>query len=140
MIWDNSLQSLFHSYFKQQTLHLLGRKKLRELLHTTQLLPQIWLVSYRRENNNISESNDSVLVFCIICSLTYFRIKTFARIKQKISCLHSFWTPTILAVKSIWWLCHQRNCKPFPPQKTEDPRNIFRIQSNIQDGAFSKID
>lgn len=130
MIWDNSPQSLFHSYFKQKALHLLGRKELRELLHTTQLLSQIWLVSYRWENNNISGSNDSVLVFCIICSLTYFHIKIFASIKQKISCLHSFWTPTILVVKSIRWLCHQRNCKPFPPQKTEDPRSIFRTQSN----------
>ena len=47
-----------------------------------------------------------VLVFYIICSLTYFHIKIFVCVKQKISYLHSLWTQTIFVVESIRWICH----------------------------------
>ena len=45
-----------------------------------------------------------VLVFYITCSLTYFHIKIFVPVKQKVSYMHSSWTQTILKVKWIRWL------------------------------------
>ena len=47
-----------------------------------------------------------VLVFLMISSLTYFQIKIFVRVKQKISSLNSSWIQTILVVNSIRWLYH----------------------------------
>ena len=73
--------------------------------------------------------NVHVLVFYIICSLTYCHIKIFARVKQKISYSHSSWTQTISAVKLIRWLYHWCNCKPFRSSKTEHPKGIFRQTS-----------
>ena len=70
-----------------------------------------------------------VLKFYIIFLLTYFHIKIFLPVKQKIIYLHPSRMQTILAVKSIRWLCHWHNSKSFHSWKTEDPTGVLRAQS-----------
>ena len=62
-----------------------------------------------------------ILVFYIICSLTYFHIKLFVHVQQKTIYLHSLWTQIILAVKSIRWLYHNVVANLFVQERQKIP-------------------
>ena len=82
------------------------------------------------------DKSNSHLCSSRICDLHYVCLHTSILkylyvLSKKISYLHSTWTHTILAVKSIESLYYWHDCKPFHLRKTEDPRGIFRTQLNI---------